>query len=437
MALQTEKLPLFPITSRVNGNGCLEIGGCDITRLAGEYGTPLYIYDEITLREKAREFLKEFTVRYPTTINYSCKAFLNKAVLQVFHEEGLSLDVVSGGEIGIATAFGFPADRIDFPGNNKSAEELVYALETGVRHIVVDNYHELDMLERITGELGKCQEILLRLSPGVDPETHQYIITGNLDSKFGIPMAQAEGAVVRAMNIPGIDLKGLHFHLGSQLKSSDSFIQAVGVFLEFAAVMKNKHGFILEQLSVGGGFAHCYVMQEEVPPIAHYAEVITGTIREKCSQLSLDPPKLIVEPGRAMVASAGVAVYTVGAIKDIPGIRKYVSVDGGMGDNIQPALYGDRFEAVVADRMNRQNEKIVTICGKYCESGDILIKDIELPEIIPGAIIAMPGCGAYNITESMNYNASYRPAVVMVKDGKSTLIRRRETIQDLMRCDLV
>ncbi len=435
MTEQIHKLPVFPVTAEISPNGSLFIGGCEVAGLAREFGTPLYIYDELTLREKCREFKTEFVGRHPTTVNYSCKAFLNRAVLKIFIDEGLGLDVVSGGEIAIATAFGFPPGRIDFPGNNKSADELALALELGVRHIVVDNFHELEMLGAMTRISGRRQAILLRLSPGIDPHTHRFITTGNLDSKFGIPLSQGEAAVRAALDTPGVSLTGLHFHLGSQLTDVNVYAEALRIIIRFAAGMTRQHGFELKELSVGGGYAQYYLPDEPVPLLKNYAETIIRTLKDACREEGIAEPDLIIEPGRSMVAGAGVAVYTAGVIKDIPGVRKYVSVDGGMGDNVCPPLYNERIEAVLANRMKTPNSELVTICGKYCESTDVLVRDIEMPVISPGDIIVVPGCGAYCLMESMNYNAALRPAVVMVADGKARLIRRRETIEDLMRCE--
>jgi len=438
MTQQVNRLPLFPITTGVNGQNHLVIGGCDIIELAAGYGTPLYLFDELTLLGMCAEFKTEFGTRYAgTTINYSCKAFINRAVLKLFAEEGLGLDVVSGGEIGYARAFDFPMERVDFPGNNKSAEELTLALECGVGNIVVDNFHELKMLGRIAGELGYKPDVLLRISPGVDPHTHKYITTGNIDSKFGIPLVLGEKAVETAMSMPELNVTGLHFHIGSQITETEPYIQAIEYFLDFAADMNKKHGFELKELSVGGGFANQYTLDSQVPPVSAYAEAITYAIIGKCQELGIPRPHLIIEPGRLMVAQAGVALYTVGVVKDIPDVRRYVSVDGGMADNIRPALYEARLEAVVANKMNEENTETVTIAGKYCEAGDILIRDISLPPVDAGDILAVPGCGAYSIPEAMNYNASFRPAIVMVKDGNARLIRRRETLEDLTRCDLV
>ncbi len=437
MIQQASRLPLFPLTAEINMNDHLVIGGCDTVELAAEFNTPLYVYDELTLRDKCTEFKREFGERYPTTINYSCKAFINKAVLKLFAEEGLGLDVVSGGEIGYARAFGFPMEKVDFPGNNKSAEELAFALESGVGHIVVDNLYELDLLAKIAKQINRRQKILLRITPGVDPGTHRYETTGNKDSKFGLPMDIAEKAVEKALSLKEVELTGLHFHIGSQVTDTESYIKAIKIILDFAGEMKKKYGFELKELSVGGGYAHRYTLNEIVPSVSDYAEVITETILKKSQETGLENPYLIIEPGRSMVAGAGVALYTTGVIKDIPGIRRYVSIDGGMADNVLPAFYQVKFEAVAAAKMRSAGTVKVTLCGKFCESSDILIKDIELPDLSAGDIIATPGCGAYNLTESTNYNMSFRPAVVMVKDGDARLIRRRETLDDLTRCDLV
>jgi len=432
------RLTLFPLKSTVNDKGYLVIGGGDTVALAAEFGTPLYVFDELTLRSRCAEFKQEFGQRYgDTTILYSCKAFINKALLLLFMEAGLGLDVVSGGELSIARSVGFPMDRVCFPGNNKSAEELILALESGVGRIVVDNFHELKMLGEIAKERGDKPDILLRLSPGVDPHTHRYNITGSIDSKFGFPMVHGEEAVAAAMSMPELSLRGLHFHIGSQIAETEPYQQAIEIILNFAAEMRQKHGFELKEISVGGGYAIQYTLDSPVPPISVYAEAITSTIISKCQKLGLSRPRLIIEPGRSIVGPAGVALYTVGVVKDIPGVRCYVSVDGGMADNIRPALYGAKLEAVIANRMKDKITGKFAIAGKFCESGDILIRDIGLPEPVAGDIIAVPGCGAYSLPEAMNYNASFKPAVILVKEGKAHLIRRRETLEDLMRCDLI
>ena len=430
------KLSLFPLTAEVNEKGHLVIGGCDSAALVEEFGTPLYVFDEFSLRHRCAEFKTEFGQRYPdTTVVYASKAFTNKALALIVKEEGLGLDVVSGGELGIARSVDFPMDRVYFHGNNKSAEELELALQWGVGRIVVDNFHELNILRDIAGE--RSTDILLRLSPGIDPHTHQYITTGTVDSKFGFTLSTWDKAVASAMSAPNLNLVGLHAHLGSGIFEIEPYQKAVEVVLEFAASMRQKHGFELRELNIGGGFGIQYTLDSAPPPISAFAELITSKLTSKCRELELSLPRLVIAPGRAIVGQAGVALYRVGVVKDIPGIRCYVSVDGGMGDNIRQALYGARHEAIVANKVSEKEGGKVTIAGKFCESGDILIRDISLPPVAAGDIIAVADCGAYCLPMSSNYNAAFRPAVVLVREGRARLIRRRETLEDLTRCDLV
>ena len=431
-------ISIFPLTATVSDQGHLIIGGCDSTELAADFGTPLYIFDEFSLHSKCAEFKNEFSQHYANTIViYACKAFINRALALIFKEEGLGLDVVSAGELEIARAAGFPLDKVYFHGNNKSAEEIRLALEWHIGRIVVDNFHELKMLDEIANELGHTPDMLLRLSPGVDPHTHKHIATGVVDSKFGFPLASWDEAVAQAMSAPNLNLIGLHFHLGSLIFEIEPYQTSIELMLNFAAEMNQKYGFQLKELNVGGGFAIQYTLNSPPPSVSAYAEIIAPTLIDKCKELNLALPKLIIEPGRAIVGQAGVALYQVGAMKDIPGVRHYVSVDGGMGDNIRPALYGSIYEAVVANKVSEKEAGKVTIAGKFCESGDILVKDIDLPSVSAGDIIAIPSCGAYCLPMGSNYNAAPRPAVVMVKEGKAHLIRRRETLADLSRYDLV
>jgi len=432
------RLSLFPLTAEVNDRGHLILGGCDSTKLAAEFGTPLYLFDEFSLRSKCAEFKTEFSQRYKdTTVIYACKAFINGALAVILREEGLGLDVVSGGELSIAQSVGFPLEEVCFHGNNKSAEELTLALEWHIGRIAVDNFHELKMLDEMTKGQGAIYDILLRLSPGVEPHTHKYIATGIVDTKFGFPLLSGEEALVQAMSAPNLNLVGLHFHLGSLIFRVEPYQEAIELILDFAAEMKQKHRFELRELNIGGGFAIQYVLDSPAPPISAYAEVIASKVISKCQELGLALPRLIVEPGRAIVGRAGVALYKVGAVKDIPGVRCYVSVDGGMADNIRPALYGAKYEAVVANKMLEKEVSKVTIAGKFCESGDILVKDIALPPVSAGDVIAVPDCGAYCLPLASNNNASLKPAIVLVNKGKARLIRRRETFADLTKCDLV
>jgi len=431
-------LILFPQTTTIADNR-LVIGGCDAVGLADEFGTPLYIFDEATLRQKCAEYRDGFKKHYQDNlICYACKAFINRALARIFHEEGLGLDVVSGGELAIARSVDFPMERVYFNGNNKSREELQSAIDCGVGCIVVDNPHELSMLNKLASGSGDAKriKILIRISPGIDPHTHTHLKTGLIDSKFGFPLPLAEQAIIEAMESPCLELAGLHYHIGSQILDLAPFEQAIVHALDFSTEMGSKHGFKLKELNIGGGLGIAYADEQQPPTVGLFSEAIANVIKTQCSNVGIQPPRLIVEPGRSIVGQAGVAIYTAGAIKDIEGVRKYVSVDGGMGDNIRPAMYGAEYNAVVANKVENGNRERVTVAGKYCESGDILISDIDLPMLSPGDIIAVPCCGAYCLSLASNYNSSLKPAIVLVKDGEARLIRRRETYEDLMRCDL-
>jgi len=431
------RISLFPQTTQVEGNHLI-IGGCDTLALASEFGTPLYVFDEATLRAKCAEYREEFARRYPDSlVIYAAKAFINRALAQVFKEEGLGLDVVSGGELSIARSVDFPMAMVYFHGNNKSRHELELATRSGVGRIVVDNFYELSLLDEVARQNGVRQEVLLRLSPGVDPHTHAHLATGAVESKFGFPMAQAEEAVTRATSSSSLELIGLHFHIGSQIFELSPYKQAIEIVLRFAAEMGSKHGFRLEEFSPGGGLAIAYTEDSQAPSVAEFAEVIVSSLGFESEKLGLKPPRLIVEPGRSITGPAGVALYTVGATKEVPGLRKYVSVDGGMADNIRPALYNARYEAVVANKAEADVLEQVTIAGRFCESGDVLIKDIDLPRLEPGDIIAVPCSGAYCLSLASNYNASLKPAIVLARDGKAHLIRRREGYEDLMGYDIL
>ncbi len=430
---------LFPFTATVNDRDHLSLGGCDAVDLAAEFGTPLYVFDEETLRGMCREFVSEFQSRYPDTrVVYASKAFTNPAIARLMADEGLGLDVVSGGELAVAEAVGFPSELVYFHGNNKLRTELQMALDYGTGRIVVDGHYELGLLEDIARSRGVTQDIMLRLSPSVDPHTHSHTTTGILDSKFGLPIetGDAEKAVHDALASPNLNLVGLHFHLGSPIFELEPYSIAIDTVLSFASRFRDE-GLELAEFSPGGGFAIGYVTSQPPPPIGDYAEVITSTLRDRCAGLGFQEPRLVVEPGRALVGRAGVALYSVGAVKDIPTVRKYVSLDGGMGDNIRPALYDAQYEAVVATRMSDPATETVTLVGKFCEAGDYLIKDIPMPALGPDDVVAVPSSGAYAPSMASNYNLNPRPAIVMVKDGEARLIRRRETYGDLMLCDVL
>ena len=429
---------IFPRTTSVR-DGRLTIAGCDAQELTRRFGSPLYLFDEREVRETCREYVHAFTSRYADTeITYASKAYLSRWMAAIAREERLALDIVSGGELAVAMAGGFPAERCRFHGNNKTEEELRYAIDAGVGRIIVDNFHELELLDRLARGAGVRQPIILRLSPGVDPHTHAKTTTGTLDSKFGFPISTgaAEQAVVDAQRLAGLDLLGLHCHLGSPLFLLEPYDEANDIMLSFAADMRSKHGFEMREYSPGGGFASQYVREKPAPPVDDYAEAIVSSFLRRCEEHKLALPKLFVEPGRSLVARAGVALYTVGARKEVEGLRTWVSIDGGMADNIRPALYDAKYEAVVVNRADDEPCETVTIAGKYCESGDLLIKDVQLPRTEPGDVVALPASGAYCIAMASNYNMALRPAVVALQDGRATLIRRRETYADLLSTDV-
>jgi len=439
MSVLERMAAILPDTAGVNAKGHLALGGCDVVKLAAEFGTPLYIFDEATLRRSCYDFRKEFGRRYPDIlVIYAAKAFINRPLAKIINEEGLGLDMVSGGELSIAKSADFPMDKVYFHGNNKLREEIEMAIAWGIGRIVVDSLYELSLLNEVAKKAGVSQDILLRLNPGIDAHTHQYITTGIIDSKFGLPIAagQAEEAVVKAMSASNLRLIGLHVHLGSLIFSIEPYQKAIEIVFQFAAEMKKKHRFTFHEFSPGGGFAIQYTQDTPAPNVAYYAKAITDTIHSRSKELGLKLPRLIVEPGRAIVGRAGVAIYRAGAIKEIPGVRKYVAIDGGMADNIRPALYGSRYEAIVANKANKKEFERVSIVGKFCESSDILVKDEDIPRVFPGDIIAIPVSGAYCLSMASNYNASLKSAIVLAKDGRARLIRRRESYDDLMRCDV-
>ena len=430
---------VFPDTTTVDSQGRLVIGGCNTLDLVSEYGTPLYILDEQTLRARCRSYIQEFRQRRKEcAVYYACKAYINPALAKIFDEEGMGLDVVSGGELATAKAAGFPLERVTFHGNNKTPGELEFAVSNGIGTVAVDSFYELDLLNRIAAEAGKVQNIIIRVSPGVDPHTHVYTTTGTLDSKFGfaIQTGHAAQAVRQALKASNLNLLGLHFHLGSPIFELEPYRVATDLVLRWAAQFR-EDGLELKEFSPGGGFAIAYTRDDAPPEIGDYAEAIISTMTATCSDLGMEIPNLTVEPGRSIIGPAGVALYQIGAIKDIPGVRKYVSVDGGMGDNIRPALYQAVYEVVAAGKVNDAPTERVTIAGKYCESGDLLASGIMMPELVAGDVLAIPAAGAYCPSMASNYNLNPRPPMVLVNNGQSRLIRRRESYQDMMHCDVI
>ncbi len=412
----------------------MEVGGCDLVELAREHGTPLYVYDEATVRQRCAEYMAAMGPR--GQVLYSAKAFASPQFLRVVAEEGLGLDVVSAGELYVALRSGFPQDRIHFLGNNKSREDLEAAYRASAI-IVIDGSYEFELLREVVPE-GKRTPVMLRISPGVKPDTHDHISTGQLDSKFGfsIESGAARRAVEEALRHPRLDLVGLHSHIGSQIFALGAYEKAMEIMLDLLVELRDELKFEPRKLSAGGGLGIAYTNDDDPPTARHFVETVRQALEVGCARRGLSLPALVVEPGRSIAGPAGVALYTVGSIKDIPGVRRYVAVDGGMGDNIRPKLYGARYEAVLASDPDRAPDGKVTIAGKYCESTDILITDVAMPELKPGDIICVPAAGAYCLAMASNYNGMPRPEVLMVRDGEARVIRRRETLDDLIAAEV-
>lgn len=427
-------------TSRVNEQGNLEIGGCDATQLAATYGTPLYVYDEALIRGKCRAFVEAFRqTGVAFQVAYASKAFCTMAMCKLVEEEGLSLDVVSGGELYTALQAGFPVERIHFHGNNKSLEEIVMALDAKIGCFVVDNFFELHVLDQLASERGETVSILLRVTPGVEAHTHEYISTGQEDSKFGFDVknGQALEAMKYAHESKHLHLLGVHSHIGSQIFETDGFLVAIKRLAELLEEAKNHHGFLPEVLNVGGGFGIRYVEGDTPQPAETYVKAITQTVKEELGSRQIPMPEIWIEPGRSIVGDAGTTLYRIGSHKEIPNVRKYVAVDGGMTDNLRPALYQAQYEAAIANKMNVPASDVVSIAGKCCESGDMLIWDVAIQPAVAGDILAVPSTGAYGYSMANNYNRIARPAVVFVKDGEVELVVKRETYADVISHDLL
>ncbi len=420
-------------------DGRLHFDGCDTVSLAKKYGTPLYVYSLTDIHNRIEELRNDFLDKYSNTrAAYAAKAFSTSAMLKLIQNQGLSVDVVSGGELYTAISVGFPGERIEFNGNNKLYEELLMAIEYGVGRIIVDGMDELLMIEEICKATGRKAKIMYRIAPGVNSETHEYITTGKRDSKFGIPLDHEVfyPAVEDAIRSPWVDFLGLHFHVGSQLFDNQSHLNALDILLEHVDQIRDRFAYEIREINLGGGFGIRYT-HESRKPLSYFTDPLMDRIEGHYRDLGLNRPTVVIEPGRSIVGEAGITLYTVGDIKDIEGIRKYVSVDGGMTDNIRPALYQADYTGVVANKMDSDFKEKVTICGKCCESGDILIRDIDIPETEPGDIFCVHSTGAYGYSMASNYNKNPIPAVIFVRDGKDSLVVKRQTYQDMLRNDIV
>ncbi len=427
-------------TSRINGRGHLEIGGCDATKLVEQYGTPLYVMDEALIRQRAREFTKAFEasgLRFQ--VAYASKAFCVMAMCKLAEQEGLSLDVVSDGELYTALKSGFPVERIHFHGNNKSPFEIEMAVDARIGCFVVDNFTELHLLNEIAGQKGRRVKVLFRVTPGVEAHTHEYISTGQTDSKFGFDIGngQAKQAVEAAKGLTNIEILGIHSHIGSQIFEVEGFRMAAERVAEFATQIRSELDVTFKVINLGGGFGIRYSEGDTPLQISEYVKAITDAIKDCFGNANYPLPEIWVEPGRSMVGDAGTTLYTIGTYKDIPGIRKYVAVDGGMTDNPRPALYESVYEAMLANRANEANEEVVSIAGKACESGDMLIWDLSLPKTKSGDILAVSCTGAYNYAMASNYNRIRRPAVVFVQAGQADLVVQRESHDNIVDNDLI
>ena len=424
----------------VNEQGHLTAGGIDTVELAKQYGTPLYIMDEGLIREHCRSF-KESMDRYyggEGLVCYASKAFCCKAMCRIMMEEGLGLDVVSEGELYTALSVGFPPEKLCFHGNNKTDSELSFALEKGVGRIIVDNIYELERLNRLAEETGRSANIMYRIKPGIDAHTHNFIMTGQIDSKFGFALETGEAyeAVKKAIECSHINLVGLHCHIGSQIFDIDPFVKAAEVMLTFIAKIKDELGFEVKELNLGGGFGIKYT--EEDAPVAYdkYMEKVSEKVKEVCAEKNVKLPFILIEPGRSIAAPAGITLYTVGGRKEIPNIRTYVSIDGGMCDNPRYALYQSKYDVEVANKANLPKSETVTVAGKCCETGDLIGEGMPIQPVEPGDILAVLATGAYNYSMSSNYNRIPKPAVVMLRDGKSRVVVKRETLEDIVRNDI-
>ena len=431
-------------TLKINAKGHLEIGGADCVELAKEFGTPVYLFDEAYIRKMMRVYRDAIADKYDGKgmVLYASKAFSCEAIYRIADEENIGIDVVSGGELYTALQAGFPAERIYMHGNNKLAYELGEALDAGIGCIVADAYSEIDKIDAEAEKRGICQKILLRVNPGVEAHTHAFVQTATTDSKFGFSLSNGEAEKVSAyaLNKKHVKLEGYHCHIGSQIFEKQSFVLAVEKCMDFCAEMREKLGFTATTLNLGGGYGIWYTDEDRkisAEGYAEYLEALIQAVKEKAQEKSLPLPYLLIEPGRSIVGEAGVTLYTVGAIKEIPGVKKYVAIDGGMFDNPRYALYESKYSALLANRADEECTEIVTIAGKCCESGDIIAVNVPLPKAESGDILAVLSTGAYNYSMAMNYNRNKIPPCVLVNEGKGEYIVRPQSYADITRNDVI
>ena len=437
MTSSTNQL-LKPITLKTNDNGNLSIGGCDLTELAEKYGTPLYVLDEETIRAICRDYKKAFSKYEKVRMMYASKALCTMGTSVLISSEGFGFDVVSGGEIYTLHKAGIDMSNVLFNGNNKSIDELNLALDLGVGRISVDNFLELSLLNELAKSKTLVANILLRITPGIECHTHEYIQTGHLDSKFGFDLTQIDEAVDLILNTySNLKLHGLHAHIGSQIFETKVYHDEIEILIKELSRLDEKFDLKLDEINIGGGLGVKYTEKEVPPSTYEIADVIINSLNENIQKYEIEPPTVFLEPGRSVISTAGVTLYTLGSSKQVPQGKKYVAVDGGMADNIRPAMYEAEYIAQIVNKPDFELSQNVTIAGRFCESGDILIKDINLPEIEEGDILCVFNTGAYNYSMASNYNRVQKPAMVLVNNSQSDIIVNRETLEDLISKDIV
>ncbi len=427
-----------PLTTKINSHGNIEIGGCDLVEIAEKYGTPLYVIDEVTLRSICKDYKKAFENYPKTNIMYASKALCTSAVSTILSQEGLGFDTVSGGEIYTVYKAGADMNKVLFNGNNKSFDELNLAIDLGVGRISVDNFYELALLNTIAENKNKTVNILLRVTPGIECHTHHYIQTGHLDSKFGFDLTQIDEAVELILTeYTNLKLHGLHAHIGSQIFETSIYSDEIDILCRELARLDEKFCLKLDEINIGGGLGVKYT-DEDVPPSTYeIAEIIINSLNKAVEKYNIEPPAIFLEPGRSIISMTGVTLYTIGSSKQVPQGKKYVSVDGGMADNPRPSLYQAKYFAQIANKKETDETERVTIGGRFCESGDILIESITLPKLDEGDILCVYNTGAYNYSMASNYNRVEKPAMVLLNDGESEVIVKRETLDDLISCDVI
>ena len=427
-----------PASTTINANGNLEIGGCDLVELANEYSTPLYIMDEATLRGVAREYKKAFSRLENVNMMFASKALMVSAIAKILSQEGFGFDVVSSGELYTIKNANADMKNVTFNGNNKTYDELEMALDLGVGRISADNFLELALLNEIAKSKNIKQKILLRITPGIECHTHEYIQTGHLDSKFGFDLTQIDEAIELILQeYTNLELTGLHAHIGSQIFETQDYFDEIGVILKEIKRIKDKFAIELYEINAGGGLGVTYTDEDCPPSIETIAQVFAESIEKHCKEYNLKQPVLYIEPGRSIVATAGVTLYTIGSSKQVPNGKKYIAVDGGMADNPRPSMYGAKYFAQIANKKEGNNPQKVTVAGRFCESGDILIKDIELNDPQEGDLLCVYNTGAYGYSMSSNYNRVLKPAMVLVNSSQSDIIVKRETLEQLIRNDVI